>query len=313
MEKHRTEVTVSKRRIRQVAVLLGLLVLLLAPPAGATIKAFVSIAPHSFFVQEIGGAMVEVEILVPPGQSPATFEPSPQQLARLAVADVLFTTGVAFEKRLIGKIAGGFDNLTIVPTHAGIELRPIERHSDADHDHGGTEDPHVWLDPKLASRQAMAIADALKKLDPSSAEIFENNLDRVLKQIDSVDAIIEQMLAPVRGRTIYVFHPAYGYFADAYGLKQVAIETGGKQPSARQLAAITEQANADSVNVVFIQPQFSARQAEAIGQSIGARVVTLDPLSANYSNNLVDMASKIADALASSQSSQERAAEKQHN
>ena len=312
MKRHRNKVTVFRRCLRQVAVLLGLLVLLPALPAGATIKAFVSIAPHSFFVQEIGGAMVEVEILVPPGQSPATFEPSPQQLARLGSADVLFTTGVAFEKRLIGKIADGFDNLTIVPTHAGIELRPIERHSDADHHHGGTEDPHVWLDPKLAGRQARAITDALKTLDPSSAEIFENNFNRVLRQIDSVDAVIEQMLAPVRGKTIYVFHPAYGYFADAYGLKQVAIETGGKQPSARQLAALTEQASADRVNVVFIQPQFSARQAEAIGQSIGARVETLDPLSANYLNNLVDMASKIASALANSKSSPERTAEKQH-
>ncbi len=237
-------------------------------------------------------------MLVPPGQSPATYEPTPQQLTRLATADILFTTGVAFERRLLEKIAADFPDLKVVPTHKDITLRPIERHSDDGHSHGGALDPHVWLDPKLAAVQAGAIAAALKESDPTRADFFEANLQNLLIRIDSVDAAIRNILGPVNGRTMYVFHPAYGYFADAYGLKQVAIETDGKEPSARQLAALIDQAGRDSVKVLFIQPQFSSRQAANVGQSIGARVETLDPLAEDYLANLLEMASRIARALA---------------
>jgi zinc transport system substrate-binding protein len=284
-------------------------VLPLPVAAGAEIKAFVSIAPQAYLVREIGESSVDVEILVPPGQSPTTYEPTAQQLARLAGADFLFTTGVAIEKRLLAKIERGFPNLQVVATHAGITLRPIERHGDPDPDHGGTLDPHVWLDPKLAAKQARVIAAALNQLHPEAAGTINTNLDNLLYRIDSVNAAIADMLEPVRGRSIYVFHPAYGYFADAYGLTQVAIETHGKEPSARQLAVLIEQAARDSVSVLFIQPQFSRRQAEAIGEAIGARVETLDPLSENYLDNLMDMAEKIAAALGGERASKKK---KQH-
>ena len=277
--------------------LLVLFVFLPAINAASTTKVFVSIAPHSWFVSEIGGPAVDVEILVPSGQSPATYDPTPKQLARLAEADVLFTTGVPFEKRLLDKISSGFDNLIIVQTHAGIELRPIKHHGESNHHDHGVNDPHVWLDPVLAIHQARTIAAALMELDPSSSALFESNLETLLARIDSVSTAISQMLAPLRGRTMYVFHPAYGYFADAFGLHQVAIEMNGKEPSARQLAELIDRAKADNVDVLFIQPQFSRQQAHSIGESIGAKIVTLDPLSGDYLNNLMDMGTKVAQAF----------------
>ncbi|MEW6410995.1 MAG: zinc ABC transporter substrate-binding protein [Candidatus Zixiibacteriota bacterium] len=274
-----------------------LLALLVAPSAIAKVKAFVSIAPQGYFVSEIGRDLVDVEILVPPAQSPATYEPTPQQLSRMATADVLFTAGVPFESRLIDKIEDEFKDLEIVETHREIRLRPIEHHDDSDHGHEGILDPHVWLDPKLAAIEARTIAEALSVIDTVNSLIYADHLENLLERMDSVDNIVRGILAPLRGRTMFVFHPAYGYFCDAYGLRQVAIETGGKEPSARQLAAIVEQARKDRVDVVFVQPQFSKRQAESVGQAIGATMVTLDPLSGDYLNNLVDMARKIVQAL----------------
>lgn len=269
--------------------------------ARAVTRCFVSIGPQAFFVEQIGGDMVSVEVMVPSGQSPATYEPTPQQLARLAGADVFFTTGVPFEKRLIEKIGAGFKNLRIVKTQAGIALKPIERHDhDGGHERGELLDPHVWLDPALARIQAGDIRRSLAEIDPSHADIFERNYQDLAGRLDSVDTVVRNILAPVRGRSIYVFHPSYGYFGDAYGLKQVAIETGGKEPSARQLADLVARAERDGVDVIFVQPQFSRRQAESIGRAIGARVETLDPLAANYLDNLVAMANTIARALGTS-------------
>lgn len=271
--------------------------------ARAEIRCFVSIPPQAFFAEQIGGDMVNVEVMVPSGQSPATYEPTPQQLARLAEADVFFVTGVPFEKRLIEKIGPGFKNLRIVRTQAGITLKPIERHhhDEDNNQHGEMLDPHVWLDPALAKIQAGNIRLSLTEIDPSHADLFEQNYQNLVSRLDSVDTIVRNILAPVKGRTIYVFHPSYGYFGDAYGLEQVAIETGGKEPSARQLAELVAQAERDSVDVIFVQPQFSRRQAESIGRAIGAKVATLDPLAANYLDNLVVMAETIARALGASE------------
>ncbi|UCD64240.1 MAG: zinc ABC transporter substrate-binding protein [Candidatus Zixiibacteriota bacterium] len=263
----------------------------------AGIDCFASIPPQAYFVEQVGGSLVNVEILVAAGQSPATYEPTPQQLTRLANADVLFTTGVPFESRLLRKIAADFQTLKIVATQAGITLKAIDRHHSEGHAHEEIFDPHVWLDPALAEIQAANICAALIEIDPSNRPVFERNLDDFTRRLDSVDTVVRQMLAPVRGRAIYVFHPAYGYFCDAYGLVQAAIEAGGKEPSARQLAELVERAERDSVSVIFIQPQFSQRQAESVGRAIGAGVQTLDPLSGDYLNNLVDMATSIASAL----------------
>ena len=278
--------------------ILAVLVLVLAPSqTEAKVRAFTSISPQAYFVREIGGELVEVDVLVPSGQSPATYEPTPQQMTRLADADLLFTTGVPFEKRLLQKLSNGYDDVKVVETHAGIKLRPIERHDHGEHEHEGMLDPHVWLDPGLAKLQAENICRALIEADETHAQTFESNLSHLQDAIDSAAAAVERILQPVKGGNLFVFHPAYGYFCDAYGLHQVAIETDGKQPSARQLAALVDQAERDRVEVVFVQPQFSRRQAESIGQAIGARIETLDPLSGDYMNNLLDMAGKIARAL----------------
>jgi zinc transport system substrate-binding protein len=285
-------------------------------------KAFVSILPQKYFVERVGGDLVDVSVLVGPGHSPATYEPTPRQMTELSKATVFFRIGVPFENSLIPKIESMFKGLTMVDTRKGITLRKMdsdrvdERHeADDRHDKGGprdnqqraepedhrheagARDPHTWLDPVLVKMQAKTICDALSKLDPENAGVYEKNLKRFQDDLDQVHARVAKALAPVKGKELFVFHPAYGYLADRYGLKQVAVETGGKEPSARQLATLIDKAKKAGVNVMFMQPQFDRRNAETIAKAIGGAVVSLDPLEIDYIKNLEGMASKVESAL----------------
>jgi len=264
------------------------------------INAFVSILPQAYFVERVGGDYVHVSVLVGPGQSPATYEPTPKQLAGLSDANVFFTIGVPFETRLLEKLTHLLPDLNIVPTQQGIPLRyfrPDE--ASADHDHKrGAPDPHIWLDPELVKIQATTICDALKRIDPDHAAAYDANLQSFRHDLDSLNTAIAKLLAPIKGSSFYVFHPSYGYFADRYGLIQVAIESEGKEPGARHLVTLIAIAKAAKIEAIFVQPQFAETMAEAIAREVDVPVVQLDPLARDYLTNLMDMAQKIDHALA---------------
>ncbi len=277
---------------------------LVAAAAGPAVSAFVSVAPQAAFVERVGGPHVAVEVLVAPGQSPHAFEPTPKQMASLAGSDVYFAIGLPFEARLLPRITALDGGLLVVDTAADVERRSIDgaappREHDGAHDEArdGLDDPHVWLDPGNVALIARSIAHALAEIDPPRARDYEANLEDFLRELADLDAELTKALAPLEGRPLYVFHPAFGYFADAYGLEQVAVETGGREPSARELAELIERASADGARVVFVQPQFSTRSAEAIADEIGGVVVPLDPLAADYVENLRAMAASVRRAL----------------
>ena len=280
--------------------------------AQAKLKVAVSILPQAYFVERVGGEHVKIEVLVGPGQSPHTYEPSPKQIAGLADARVYFRTGVDFENALLPRIEQMFKNLKVVDTRTGVPLRKFtaaEDHAEDDehderagHDHGhheaaGAPDPHVWLSPPLVKIQAQAICDALVELDPPHAEQYRNNLAAFHADLDRLHARIAEVLAPLKGREVFVFHPAFGYFTDAYGLKQVPVEIEGKEPTARQLANLIDRAKAARVKVIFVQPQFSAKSANAVAEAIGGVVVPMDDLPRDYLKCMEEMAEKIKAGL----------------
>jgi zinc transport system substrate-binding protein len=262
--------------------------------------AFVSIGPQRYLVQSIAGSRLRVEVLVQPGQDPHTFEPTPKQMTQLSRGKLYFSIGVAFEQSLIPRIRSSNPQLKIVDTQAGIELREIEAgdHEGEDHDEHGL-DPHTWLSPVLAKRQARTIRDALIEADPGGSGVYEAGYQSLAAELDSLDEEIAAVLASYRGQEIFVYHPAYGYFTDEYGLEQVAVETGGSEPSAQQLARLIERARQRQVRIIFVQPQFSRTGAGAVAEAIGGVVVPLDPLAEDYVENLREMARLIADALGS--------------
>jgi zinc transport system substrate-binding protein len=258
---------------------------------------FVSIPPQAYIVQEIAGETVEIEILLPPGQSPTTYEPTPKQMVRLAECDLFFAVGLLFEQRLLGKLTAGLGQMNTVDTREGIELLPMLAHHRGEHDHTGTFDPHFWLDPNNVKIQATTICRALCILDTIYCDNMERNLQALIHRLDSVDAAIRDMFAPLHGKRMYVFHPAYGYFANAYGIEQVAIEVEGKAPSIRQLMATIEQAERDETEVLFAQPQFPAEEVETMAKELSARVLLLDPMDRDYLNNLWQIATTVGHAL----------------
>jgi zinc transport system substrate-binding protein len=282
-------------------------------PAGK-VKAFVSILPVAYFVERVGGSNVEVSVLVGPGQDPHTFDPTPKLMTKLANARVLFKVGFPFEEMLIKKVGSGFKNVEVVDLQQGIKLRAMTEEEteaeEAEHGHGEAEDhgrdheagdmdQHTWLDPQLAKIQGKIIADTLIRIDPSHKDQYERNLKGFQADLDAIHEQLKRALAPVKGKSFFVFHPAYGYFGDAYGLKQVPVQIGGKEATARQLARLIDLAKEDGVRVIFVQPQFSKKTAEALAKGIGGAVVPLDDLAPDYLKNLQEMAAKLDSALSS--------------
>ena len=262
------------------------------------IPVFVSILPQAFFVEQIGGQRVTVDVLVLPGQSPATYTPTPKQMAKLAQAKVFFRIGVAFENVFMPKIANSMDTLPIVDTRQGINLQSMEYHQHRDeHHHENDLDPHIWLDPMLVKLQGKIIRDTLAGLDPAGKVLYHKNFETFSKELDRLHDTLSQTLSTVKGKTFFVFHPAFGYFAKAYGLKQVAVETGGKKPSGRHLSRLIESARNKKVKVLFVQQQFSRKSAETIAEAIDGVVVAIDPLAKDYFNNMEKIAREIRSGM----------------
>ena len=159
------------------------------------------------------------------------------------------------------------------------------------------EDPHIWLSPILLVPMAKNIHQALIAADPSHKQAYDSNLTRLIAAINKLHAEIKVQLAPFKGQTFYVFHPAFSYFASAYGLRQKAVETSGKTPSPKQLANLIRQAKADGVKIIFSQPQFDKSSAATIAQAINGAVVPLDPLAPDILANLSQIAQAIEQAL----------------
>jgi zinc transport system substrate-binding protein len=158
-------------------------------------------------------------------------------------------------------------------------------------------DPHVWLSPPLARTLVGNLARAMTGALPKQASTFQARADSLLATISELDAEIRSIFAIVPDRTFYVFHDAWGAFAEAYGLQQVAIEQQGHEPGPERIAALIEAARRDSVRSIFVEPQFSRQSAELVAAEIGVRVVALDPLAADWSDNLIRVAHAIAEGM----------------
>jgi zinc transport system substrate-binding protein len=264
----------------------------------------VSVLPQVYFVERIGGDKVQVEAMIPPGFSPATYDPSPEQLIKLQEAEFYFRIGkIAFEEAQMDKLAQMNKGMRIVDTSQGITFEYLAEHSheedgdDRDHESESGVDPHIWLSPRLVKIQAEHIYEALAELAPENQEYFLANYNNFIRDLDDVDSHLETAFAPMKGGAILVFHPAFGYLANQYGFEQRAIEIEGKDPSPEHLKEIIDQAIADDIKVIFVQKQFSTKSASAVAEAIGGTVVQIDPLAQDYLNNLEEMAGAIVNNI----------------
>lgn len=279
----------------------------------------VSIIPQIQLVERLGGDLVDVVSVVQPGESPETFQPSDAAVTTVMQSAVFFRIGLPFERGAWFKALKN-SPVKVVDTRMGIKLRPIEAHHhddeaghddhahaghdhdhdhahDAHHEHDDELDPHIWVAPTLLMQQARTIAAALCELEPQHAATYQANLEKLLADLTALDAELKALLAPVRGKTFFVFHPAWGYLADAYGLTQQPIERSGKNPSDAELTKLQQLAGTLQVRTIFVQPQNAGPGARAVAQTIGAQVKSLDPLAADVLTNLRQVGQSLAEAL----------------
>lgn len=270
---------------------------------GTPLQVVVSVLPQQYLVERIGAERVAVLTLVQPGDNEATYAPGPATLAALDGARVWFTMGVPFEDAWLGRISRDRPRMEVVPLAAGLPLRRTEASlvvvgRNRGHDHAGAPDPHTWTDPRLMARMAERVGETLARIDAPGAELYTARAAGLRDELLALHEELAATLAPVAGRTFIVFHPSWGYFADAYALEQLPIETGGREPGPRGLAEVIQTGRQAGARAVFVQPQFSQRSATAVAQALGARLVEADPLAPDYTANLRRVAAAMAAALA---------------
>ncbi|MDR2369857.1 MAG: zinc ABC transporter substrate-binding protein [Treponema sp.] len=254
----------------------------------------VSILPQSWFVSRIAGDRARTLVLAGQGQNPHNYEPAPKQIASLGEAAAWILSGTEFEIALRGKIEALFPGLRIVDGTRGLVFRLME-----DADDGGEHniDRHTWLGEAPAKILAGHVRDLLVDIDPDNAEFYRENYADLVADIEDVFDGLREELAPLRGRSVFVYHPSFGYFLDEFGIKQEAVETGGKEPGPRELNILIEKAKREKAAAIFVQSQFPVSAAAAAAGAAGAEIILLDPLDADWIGNIRRMGDALKKAL----------------
>jgi len=249
----------------------------------------VTIVPEKTFVKEVCGDLAEVVTMVPPGYSPENYEPAAPQMEKFYDAAVYFTIGVPAEE---ANILPAAKDVRVVPLHEAAS----RVYDELEFEDGG-RDPHVWLSPRRVMIMIDAIAETMCDIDPSNEQVYRENAAGYIRRLDELDKRIRSSLEGVRSRKIVVYHPAFGYFADDYGIEMLALEEEGKEVTAGRLQEVIDIAREENIKVVFYQEEMHSGQAEAIAEEIGGKTVKLSPLAEDYTGNLEEMASLLAEVL----------------
>lgn len=269
--------------------------------AGQPVSAFVSIAPQNYFVRKVGGDRVHVSVMVEPGSNPAEYEPRPSQITALTGADIYFAIGVPFERTWLKRFSTINPDMSIVFTDSDIKKLPMASHhhpKDSHQQESEFNDPHIWLSPPLVMLQSRALLDGLIRVDPGSSAYYRQNYRQWIQELVELDDDMLNLFQHKGGRNYFmVFHPAWGYFARAYGLEQIPVEIEGKEPKASHLQDFIRLAKRNGLKVMFAQPQFSSKSAKVIADAIGGEIQFIDPLAPDWGPNLRQAAQKINDSL----------------
>ena len=267
---------------------------------------FVSIQPQKYFVEKIIKDLVNIEVLDPKGSSPHTYEPRPSQMALLSKASIYFATGIELEHAWLPKIKKINPNLKIIQTDRNIEkivslnnnphnheLSHNHESSNNHHSHHGP-DPHIWLSPELVKKQADIITESFIDYDSTWRDTVLKNNKSFQSELRELQDTIKHLLSECEdGKPFLVFHPSWGYFAREFNLVQVPVEVQGKEPGPKELGKVLKFAKEKNIKTIFVQPGFSDKSAGIVAKELNGIVLTADPLSLNWSQNLINLAKAI--------------------
>ena len=253
----------------------------------------VTLEPLRYFTEAIAGDNYEIVSMVPKGSSPESYDPTPQQLVNLSKSQAYFRIGyIGFEQTWMKKLEANCPDMKVYDTSKGIDLIRDKGHWHGDHFHEGGVEPHVWNSTQNALIIADNIYQALCELDSTHQEDYQKRLDVLKQTIRQTDANVHTLLENADS-TFLIYHPALSYFARDYGLKQVSIEEGGKEPSPAQLKALIETCRNENVHTIFVQQEFDQRNAQLIANELGVNIVSINPLSYDWVKEMI----RIAEAL----------------
>jgi len=255
------------------------------------VNLIVSILPQKYFVEKIAGDHFNVSVMIPPGASPVTYEPTPRQMKALSKSSVYFQIGhIEFEKSWMKKLIAVNPEIKLVDISQTTNLIETDDSRDHGHLHAGHHhhgvDPHIWTSPKEVKKQVQIIYESLIIEEPKLKDEFEKNYNSFIEEIDSLDQYISNELEQFKGRKFLIFHPALSYIARDYGLQQISIEIDGKEPTPANIQKIIDTAKKENIKIVFVQKQFSIHNAEVIANEIGGKVVRIDPLDFNWEKSI---------------------------
>jgi len=246
----------------------------------------VTIAPQKNFVEAVGGKKVEVVTMIPPGNSPGNYAPSPKEYIKFSDADIYFSIGVPADKvNILPRTRDFNEKIEIIRLDEEVAKKIDDRYFAP-----GKRDPHIWLSPERVKVMIDIIAIELSEKDKEHADFYQENAKKYKSKLNKVDNEIKDIMQNLNNKSFIVYHPSFGYFADEYGLEMIAIEKDGKEATAKRLQEIIDRARKENIKVVFYQKEIDSRQSEAIAEEIGGKTVQIEPLAEDYLNNLKKMA-----------------------
>lgn len=258
---------------------------------GDKIGVSVSILPQAEWVKAIGGEHVEVNVLIPPGADPHTYNPKPSQMKALAKSKIYAAvgSGIEFELSLLEELLDINPSVLLVDCSEGVELIEMgdSQHNDehaSSHPH--SQDPHIWLSLSNVSTMATNIYNGLAAVDPENKDYYRQNLDSYLAELDELDHTFRQGFAGLSNRVFIIQHPSLGYFARDYNLTQVAAEEGGSDATPKSMERTIKQARENNIKIIFVSPQFPPNVADTVAREINGVVEPLDSLAPNYKENM---------------------------
>ena len=266
----------------------------------------VTLEPLRYFTETIAGDKFKVVSMVPKGSSPETYDPTPQQLVNLDKSIAYLRIGyIGFEQAWMDKLTANAPHLKVFDTSKGIDVIREGEHGSSDHEHSNSGDhaghhhheggiePHIWNSARNASVIARNIYAALCELDNANEPYYKHRLDSLQQIIAQTDTEVRSRLRNA-DTTFLIYHPALSYFARDYGLKQISIEEGGKEPSPAHLKELIETCRRDNARVIFVQQEFDTRNARLIADELGVTVVPINPLSYEWREEMINAANALA-------------------
>lgn len=253
----------------------------------------VTLEPLRYFTEAIAGDCFEVVSMVPKGSSPESYDPTPQQLVNLSKSQAYLRIGyIGFEQAWMKKLEANYPTMKVYDTSKGVELIREEGHHHGNHYHEGGVEPHIWNSTQNASVIADNIYAALCEMDADHQPEYKQRLDSLKQVIARTDADVRTLLANADS-TFLIYHPALSYFARDYGLHQISIEEGGKEPSPATLKTLIETCRREGAQVIFVQQEFDQRNAQLIADELGIEIVPINPLSHDWAEEMLRVASAL--------------------